>query len=263
MEAPDLSKLVEARAAADFDMFRRVVLPEEIDHHAYVDILHILSYASKFMPHERVQIFCNGGGGDADSTNAIVDLIQQHEKCDGYLFGTALSAHGLVWAACSRRFVSRRGALGIHQAAAAVIVKEEGEKTTATEKRLIEAARIRSDNLMFALFAAASDKDESWWRKRTPGSGMCELISAEELIAIEMANALFPRVDWYGQPVLNACEGCGKPCGADDWLDVIVPDDVWLKISGHMDSGGILCAGCITERAALLNDYCVGRLIFE
>ena len=62
------------------------------------------------------------------------------------------------------------------------------------------------------------------------------------------------------------CEDCGYPYGSHDWLDVIIPNEQWSLITGRYSSdkeGGILCAGCIVKRAARLNVFSCGKLVFE
>lgn len=56
-----------------------------------------------------------------------------------------------------------------------------------------------------------------------------------------------------------ACLGCGRSYTSFP-LDVLVSDDVWQKISGRTDGGGVMCAGCIVERAAQLPGVTVAYL---
>lgn len=63
------------------------------------------------------------------------------------------------------------------------------------------------------------------------------------------------------------CADCGRKYGDENWIDVIIPDEVWEKIGGI--EAGILCGGCIANRVARLETspgvplFAVGRLTFE
>jgi len=43
----------------------------------------------------------------------------------------------------------------------------------------------------------------------------------------------------------SSCRGCGRPYSDPGFPDLIVPDDVWERISPSGDSGGLLCPACI------------------
>lgn len=44
------------------------------------------------------------------------------------------------------------------------------------------------------------------------------------------------------------CYDCGKEYGGDDWIEAIIPDKIWNKISPTKNQGGILCISCIARR---------------
>lgn len=45
------------------------------------------------------------------------------------------------------------------------------------------------------------------------------------------------------------CHDCGRPYGDEHGFpDLLVPDDVWLRISPHGGIGGLLCPSCICKR---------------
>lgn len=46
-------------------------------------------------------------------------------------------------------------------------------------------------------------------------------------------------------PEFETCQNCGKPVG----LVWAAPDDLWAKVSGFPDEGGILCILCFDEFA--------------
>lgn len=48
----------------------------------------------------------------------------------------------------------------------------------------------------------------------------------------------------------SGCFDCGREYGDEHGFpDLIVPDDVWLRISPKGDFGGLLCPSCICKRA--------------
>jgi len=44
------------------------------------------------------------------------------------------------------------------------------------------------------------------------------------------------------------CYDCGRPYGEDDWIEAIIPDEIWNAISPTGNQGGILCIGCMAKR---------------
>ena len=53
------------------------------------------------------------------------------------------------------------------------------------------------------------------------------------------------KEEWGPAPSFGGCAGCGRPYSDDGFMDFIVPNGVWAKISPTGDSGGLLCPGCI------------------
>lgn len=45
------------------------------------------------------------------------------------------------------------------------------------------------------------------------------------------------------------CGDCGLPYGDDGFHDLVVPDDVWAKISPTGDENGLLCPTCMVRAA--------------
>lgn len=41
------------------------------------------------------------------------------------------------------------------------------------------------------------------------------------------------------------CRGCGFRYGEDGWIEAVIPDDIWVRISPTGDEGGILCIVCM------------------
>lgn len=50
-----------------------------------------------------------------------------------------------------------------------------------------------------------------------------------------------------------ACYDCGLPYSSPAWADVVVPDDIWLKISPTGHDGGLLCFNCMNGRLAAID----------
>ena len=44
------------------------------------------------------------------------------------------------------------------------------------------------------------------------------------------------------------CYDCGKTYGEEDWIEAVIPDKIWIKISPYKNQGGILCISCIARR---------------
>ncbi len=44
------------------------------------------------------------------------------------------------------------------------------------------------------------------------------------------------------------CHDCGAPYGAADWIEAVIPHEIWRQISPTGDEGGILCIGCMAKR---------------
>ena len=47
---------------------------------------------------------------------------------------------------------------------------------------------------------------------------------------------------------MAACYDCGKPYGKDDWIEAVIPNKIWIKISPTKNQGGILCISCMAKR---------------
>jgi hypothetical protein len=57
------------------------------------------------------------------------------------------------------------------------------------------------------------------------------------------------------------CFDCGEPYGSPRFPDLVVPHDVWAKISPTGDGGGLLCPNCMCARAEAQNIEC--RAVFR
>lgn len=47
---------------------------------------------------------------------------------------------------------------------------------------------------------------------------------------------------------MSQCAECGLPYGEDSWVEAVIPDSVWEKISPTCDAGGLLCIACMAKR---------------
>lgn len=48
---------------------------------------------------------------------------------------------------------------------------------------------------------------------------------------------------------MPGCYDCGRPYGDENGFpDLIVPNDIWVRISPTGDYGGLLCPSCICKR---------------
>jgi hypothetical protein len=54
--------------------------------------------------------------------------------------------------------------------------------------------------------------------------------------------------DDYGNPLAVGCYDCGKRYGGPDWIEAVVPHDIWAQISPTRDEGGLLCINCMARR---------------
>jgi hypothetical protein len=59
-----------------------------------------------------------------------------------------------------------------------------------------------------------------------------------------------------------ACQDCERPYGAEHGFpDLIVPFDVWCRISPSGDDGGLLCPSCICARLHKAGITCEGAFM--
>jgi len=45
-----------------------------------------------------------------------------------------------------------------------------------------------------------------------------------------------------------SCYDCGYNYNRPDWVEAVVPDEVWEKIAPNEEGGGILCIHCMSKR---------------
>lgn len=46
------------------------------------------------------------------------------------------------------------------------------------------------------------------------------------------------------------CHDCHLPYGGPAWIEAVVPNEIWSRISPTHDDGGILCINCMARRCA-------------
>jgi hypothetical protein len=58
---------------------------------------------------------------------------------------------------------------------------------------------------------------------------------------------------------MTGCEDCGRPYGDEHGFpDLVIPNDVWRRISPAGDDGGLLCPSCICARLHKAGIKCQG-----
>ncbi len=61
------------------------------------------------------------------------------------------------------------------------------------------------------------------------------------------ANALL-AADRDGEAQTAKCADCGLPYGGPGWMDVVLPKDIWTRISPDGEGNGLLCITCMARR---------------
>lgn len=65
------------------------------------------------------------------------------------------------------------------------------------------------------------------------------------------------KLDTAATPVHAAmCYDCGTPYGGPRFPDLVVPHEVWAKISPTGDEGGLLCPSCMCAAAEAVGVKC-------
>lgn len=109
-------------------------------------------------------------------------------------------------------------------------------------ERVAEAARkiaSAADNL----FDETDDRDEIW------ESPAAMAITAGDLRELKTRIAVFDAAPDDG-PI---CNDCRRPYGDEyGFPDLVLPNDVWKKISPSGGDGGLLCPSCMCARATAL-----------
>lgn len=161
-----------------------IVLPQYIDHDTYALLVEALVVER---PGDPVQLYCRGDGGSANTALALMDLIEAHGSVTGVLHGAALSAHGMVWAACQQRYVAPRGSLGIHK-----VRFDDLGGVDSTHAELIIAEQRAIEWAGAALLGRISSTPAQRWYTlmQQIGSLGCKLLPAETLIRLGMAHPL-------------------------------------------------------------------------
>lgn len=94
-----------------------------------------------------------------------------------------------------------------------------------------------------------------WWNISTKG-GETECCEAAQR-AVEEAKADAGEDGFRWEEVLVAeCEDCGRNYADDGFQDLVLPNDVWAKISSTGDENGLLCPSCIVARCVKAGIEC-------
>lgn len=157
-----------------------IVLPEQIDHEAYLYILEaVLELDGK-----RGKVFCHGTGGATTSAFAICDLFSENENLIGILIGDARSSMSYIFCSCYRRYVYPNATLGIHRPSYNSDRWMDGRGFD----NLTEELRM-TEQRMISLYTRASNRDAVYWREllnRAGGDFLLHL-DAEQCIELGLA----------------------------------------------------------------------------
>lgn len=86
---------------------------------------------------------------------------------------------------------------------------------------------------------------------RWPPMNVAEYLDLVDRVAKEMRDDC--PADWIKpKPDPLACYDCGLRYGGPGWMDAVVANDMWAKISPTGDEGGILCISCMARRCEAL-----------
>jgi len=165
-----------------------IVLPDTIDHDAYMQIVESFYFAHSIKRKE-LRIFCQGMGGETNCALAIADMIQHRGNCVGLLPGQADSCHGDVFLACQKRYVFPLACLGIHSSKYFFDSGTKMDISGAENRfRMIQSYDGRTARIM----AMASNKSGVFWedRMRAIGSDGVQHLTAYELVWFGMARPI-------------------------------------------------------------------------
>lgn len=95
------------------DEYGVLILPEDITHETYALVVE----ATLVRTGKPILMHCHGEGGDSCAAGAIVDIVRHHGDFTGILAGEANSCHGIIFAACAKRYVHPGGIVGVHRVA--------------------------------------------------------------------------------------------------------------------------------------------------
>jgi len=162
-----------------------VWLAEAIDEETLMRVTTQLLYLRK-IDKEPIRLYVRSDGGDSRCGLALANMIQLVGNVHGIMIGDTASSAATVWAACSKRFVFKNVRMGIHP----VQWRESDAKYDGAKLSKLAGEFTRIDERQCEVYAAASNKELSWWWDRYTQAGDVKWLDAAELVRIEMAEYL-------------------------------------------------------------------------
>lgn len=155
-----------------------IILPETIDYDAYSMVANIILNN----PDDPIEMFCRGDGGGSRDMLAILDLIHWHGNVDGILFGSAVSSHAIIWAACQNRYIGQFARLQIHG-----VTMTDLQYSNAISLQQHAAQCEDMNKLSAQILAGASNKDFNfWYQYMTLTAFGTESLNAQQLLEFQM-----------------------------------------------------------------------------
>lgn len=188
-----------------------IILPSDINYNSYFEMLWALKYAESVklgdsdLSKEEIKLYCNGDGGQARDALAIVDIIQSlFAPVSGIIVGEACSANSVIWAACSKRFVSKRASIGIHKISYQFKGQTDDTGWNTYQEKDIDLMKRKykeGDQIVASIYADACKQNpvndnrvfatQEWWLdEMAKGGQQLWRISAYKLVDMGMAEFL-------------------------------------------------------------------------
>ena len=162
-----------------------IVLPQDIEHATYVDVLSLLLLAETEWADKPIRLYCAGDGGSAPAAISIVDLVQQHGNVIGMLAGEATSSHVTVFAGCPERYVYPNASIGVHRLAWPDVGTRQDRVSLDNRAAELQIGEAK----VASILAKASCKDEDWWlsEMRSAGSDGVRIFTTTDIISLGLA----------------------------------------------------------------------------
>lgn len=163
-----------------------LVLPKEVEHEMFALVVEACAY----FPDKPLTFHCRGDGGDTASALAIVDVIRAHGQVTGVLAGEANSSHGVIFAACAKRYVYPFGSIGVHACAMNELhtVDAAYARTWFME---LESTDKQVAQILASACTSAACNETYWFNKiSTQGGQGFSRIFAPQIIACGMARPI-------------------------------------------------------------------------
>jgi ATP-dependent protease ClpP protease subunit len=167
-----------------------IILPEEINHEAYVEFSWALQIGRELHGDKPIELRCCGTGGGSRWSFAIADLIKRDGNIDGILIGEVTSGHSIIWSWCQRRYAYPLASLKVHQVYSSGWASDQTE----TDHRLSLEEHEYVNKMMIERFAEISIQGSDWWSNVIYGTHIkTKLMPTEELIDMLMAEPISNR----------------------------------------------------------------------